>query len=413
MKKCIIGFLSIIFTIIYCYGVIPSQKIDLSAYSPNNRIYYSILPPAYYRVDYEWYLTNSKQNTLCYKIDGSLYANESGGTYDIAYNKALSLFPSNITARLGFVDTGIATNHPDFSHLSFIDSRNFIPLMDVHDIQDYNGHGTGAGSIIFAKGGLKGLLNITNPIICKTDWGQYDTGDAIIYCVNHNAKIINWDNSIANVSMVGNLSNALSYAQLNGVIVVSATENNNIDVDVVKDYPASWHMDNVITVTSVDRYGNLYASSAWGKTSIHLAAPGRLVLNCNGNTNWPYVYQTGTSQAAPMVSSALIVIASKYPNQTYHYWIERLLKGVTPEPTLTNVTISGGTLNFYNPLTNDIPCVTISNMNLTISGTFTNSNWLIQHSVDLVKWTDFLTNYSGTYSISNNGNKDFFRARLF
>ena len=57
------------------------------------------------------------------------------------------------------------------------------------------------------------------------------------------------------------------------------------DNDASPSYPASYAADNIISVAAIDAAGSLADFSCYGKTTVHVAAPGQHIVsnvNCDG-----------------------------------------------------------------------------------------------------------------------------------
>jgi hypothetical protein len=89
------------------------------------------------------------------------------------------------------------------------------------------------------------------------------------------------------------------------MLFVIAAGNDHKDMDKKEniEYPAAYHdLPNVLVIASSDSKGNPSSFSNFGKTSVHLAAPGEDILSA-----WPEdggrKKASGTSMAAPFVSN--------------------------------------------------------------------------------------------------------------
>lgn len=71
----------------------------------------------------------------------------------------------------------------------------------------------------------------------------------------------------------------------------------------------------------------------------------------NGESESPYGYKGGTSMAAPQVTGAVALLASKYPNESPTQWKQRIMDGVDPIPGLDGLMVTGGRLNIHNAIT--------------------------------------------------------------
>ena len=400
-----------------------AQTDPYTRYSPTNVIYYFQNPSLYYRTDYQWHLKNTGQDSLLY-LNGVYSTADPGGNVDVGYLEAVDrgVVPTNLSyIKLAMIDSGISLTNPEFAGL-VITGRNFI-FNNNTDLVDTTGHGTCVAGVMVAKQngyGIQGMLNnIPSITICKISYRSTDEiSNAIYWCSTNNIKIINLDWGVGDNNV--NLRNAVLFAQQHGVVLVCAAPNIDQNVDVTPDYPASWKFDNVVSVTSITRTGIKYSPAAWGATAVHLGAPGRVIITTSPFSPI-YVYNSGTSLAAPMVTSALVLIANKYPYQSYHYWIERLLNGVIPSNFLISSTISGGRLNMVDPLKNDKVGVYISFnkisglMSVTVTNGFDSGVYKLQSSTNLIsgQWNDVtILENNNSYAFSPTNNMLFFQAKL-
>jgi ELWxxDGT repeat protein len=148
------------------------------------------------------------------------------------------------------------------------------------------------------------------------------------------------------------------------ILHVCSAGNVNVDLDVRPYYPASSDLDNIISVAATDWYDE-YAdwaifnypgviSTNYGAASVDLAAPGFLETSTHVVDHYGYLGFSGTSAAAPFVTGAAALVASKFAGISTAEIKARILGGVDPighignnvsKPTLTN-----GRLNIANAL---------------------------------------------------------------
>ncbi|HFA52124.1 MAG TPA: T9SS type A sorting domain-containing protein [Bacteroidetes bacterium] len=150
-----------------------------------------------------------------------------------------------------------------------------------------------------------------------------------------------------------------------GVLSVSATANKNWDVDEVGDMPTTCPSEFLIAVASTDEEGERDAGTAFGETSIDLAAPGPTALN----TGLPAIFKEdtyvesfgGASAACPHVSGAIALLYSlpctdladlalADPPNAARVVREAILRGVAPLPSLQGKTTTGGRLDVYGSM---------------------------------------------------------------
>lgn len=144
-----------------------------------------------------------------------------------------------------------------------------------------------------------------------------------------------------------------------GILTVAAVSNENYDVDELGDMPASCPTDFLITVLNTNRDDRKHQSSAFGRTSVDLGAPGHGTFTILLNNN--YGEFGGTSAATPHVSGAIALLYSlpcldlaasaiSRPVETALYMRNVILNGVDPLSDLTNKTVTGGRLNVRNSM---------------------------------------------------------------
>ena len=149
-------------------------------------------------------------------------------------------------------------------------------------------------------------------------------------------------------------------AQQAGILFVVAAGNDSInnDSDAQPDYPAAYHLDNMIVVAASDSNDALADFSNFGATSVDIAAPGVKILSTTADGKYNDVVATytihgqtksmnwdGTSMATPIVAGAAALIWSKYPNEDYHSIKQRILNSARTVSGLQGKVATGGVLN--------------------------------------------------------------------
>jgi hypothetical protein len=132
------------------------------------------------------------------------------------------------------------------------------------------------------------------------------------------------------------------------LLFVAAAGNDGRDIPV---YPASYDLDNIISVAATDYDDNLALWSNYGSTSVDVAAPGVDIYSTNstkaGDT---YHYLSGTSMAAPHVSGLAALIWSADGSLTYTQVKDRILNGVDVIAALTGEVLMSGRINANNSI---------------------------------------------------------------
>jgi subtilisin family serine protease/subtilisin-like proprotein convertase family protein len=245
-------------------------------------------------------------------------------------------------AYLGNTQDGDTAHPNDFVGWNFVTNTN-NPFDD-------NDHGTEIGGIIAAKGnngvGVAGIdwhAQIM-PVKFMNMNGSGTISDAIAaidYAVQHGAKILNnsWTGSGNSVT----LEEAIAAARSQGAIFVAAAGNSGANNDTNPEYPASFPLDNIVSVGSTDNHDNLTPFSNYGPHSVALAAPGIGIYSTSSYGG--YASLSGTSASTPQVTGVLALVWGQHPNWTYTQVINQVLDTADKLPGLAGKLISGGRLD--------------------------------------------------------------------
>ncbi|MFA5265048.1 MAG: S8 family peptidase, partial [Opitutaceae bacterium] len=286
------------------------------------------------------------------------------------------------------IDTGIRLTHPDLSSNLWtntgeiagngIDDDHNGYIDDVHGINatvsaytaaggspsDDNGHGTHLAGIIGASGnngvGISGVAWRVQimPLKAAGADGRSTVSDeleCIQYAIDHHASIINasYGQEVTGSGFSQAEYYAMQSAQHAGIIVVAAAGNSSANIDLFRDYPACYALDNVIAVGSSADLDDASLFSNYGSGTCELFAPGESILSLyNGadtGTN-AYAILSGTSMAAPHVVGVLALLKARFPSDAYRQLINRLLRGVDPIAALADKAQTGGRLSLYGAL---------------------------------------------------------------
>ncbi len=98
-----------------------------------------------------------------------------------------------------------------------------------------------------------------------------------------------------------------------GILTACAAPNDNVNIDIRGDFPASCSSDGLIAVTATMQNDRRDANAGYGKRFVDLAAPGKVVPVCRFGT---YDFESGTSVATPHVTGAIALLYS-FPNRTF------------------------------------------------------------------------------------------------
>jgi subtilisin family serine protease len=129
---------------------------------------------------------------------------------------------------------------------------------------------------------------------------------ALYYAVQHQANVVNMSFDVSTSSAA--LSQAVSYANQNGVVLVAAAGNENTSAPV---YPAALNA-NVMGIASTTNWDSRSTFSNYGNTDVWIAAPGEYVISTfPGGT---YASASGTSFSSPIVAGTAALMLSAKPS---------------------------------------------------------------------------------------------------
>lgn len=317
--------------------------------------------------------------------DGSLWnlhnTGQNGGTKgaDIHATEAWDARTSADNVIVAVIDTGVRYTHEDLAANMWInpgemagdgldnDQDGYVD--DVHGINtiandgdpvDDHGHGSHVAGIIGAVGnnkvGVVGVAWKVQIMACKfiNSHGEGTVSDAIIcidYARKHGAKVINasWGGPAFNSQA---LRDAIANARNAGIIFVAAAGNSGVDNENAAEavYPASFDLDNIISVLATTRNDEMAFFSNYGATTVDIGAPGLDVFSCWNSSDDSYQYFLGSSMAAAHVTGACALAMANFPNENYRQIIDRILGGADPLPNLAGKCVTGGRLNLKNIL---------------------------------------------------------------
>ena len=291
---------------------------------------------------------------------------QAGGTSgaDINATAAWDISTGSSSIVVAVTDTGVDYTHSDLAANMWTDANGHYGYDFVNsdnDPMDDYGHGTHVAGIIGAVGdnsvGVAGVcwhVKIMAVKIFDANGEGYlsDMVSGVQYAVSSGAKVINaswgFDPGVS-LSDVQSLYDAISAARDVNVIFVAAAGNdygNNNDASPV--YPASFDLDNVISVMATTDTDQMASYSNYGLTSVDLGAPGG--SNSGGSddilSTYPgggYAYKAGTSMASPHVAGACALLLSIDSTLKSSQVKEIVLD--TVDLTLPGLCVSGGRLN--------------------------------------------------------------------
>ncbi len=199
----------------------------------------------------------------------------------------------------------------------------------VHNVPlpfDTHGHGTHIAGIIASQAGngfgIAGVCSNASIMALK----YYDnsvlgynnlknTVKAIEYAVANGAHIINYSGGGSDPAPME--AAAINKAAEKGVLFVAASGNDGRNNDWMPYYPASYAIDNIISVASLGQDNKLLSSSNFGKKTVDVAAPGLGILSTLPSGRFGTM--SGTSQATAFVTGQAALLASQQPITSFRY----------------------------------------------------------------------------------------------
>ena len=296
---------------------------------------------------------------------------------DVGANDAWRLTSGSSNVVVAVIDSGIEVQHPDLVANLWRNPRE-IPgnqidddgngyVDDVHGIdlvastkgvaltKDEDGHGTHVSGTIAATAnniGVVGLAYNSRLMGIRILDGEGKGGaissliKGLEYALANGARVINASFGGPGYSQAAfDAYSALGDA---GVIVVCAAGNETQNTDLVPNYPSNYRLGNIISVASVNLFGELSDFSNYGLDSVDLGAPGEDIKSTDLRST--YSFRGGTSMAAPHVAAVAALVISRYPNIGIHELRQRLIQSTVPIPSLAGKVKTGGIINAYRAL---------------------------------------------------------------
>lgn len=143
----------------------------------------------------------------------------------------------------------------------------------------------------------------------------YKAYEGVVYAADHGAKIINCSFVQTDYSPIG--ADAIAYCIARGCIVVAGAGNTGTTGPA---YPAN--LPGVISVASCEADGSRSSFSSYGPW-VGIVAPGSSIYSTEYPNN--FGVRSGTSMATPIVSGALALLKSFYPQEGPEQLKARLL----------------------------------------------------------------------------------------
>ncbi|MFZ9520526.1 MAG: S8 family peptidase [Silvanigrellaceae bacterium] len=324
----------------------------------------------------QWYLSNKGQKFP------SVLEGKPGADIGLP-----SIFPHESNDReviLALIDSGVDFEHPDFDSSRFFvnrgetgidsagrdkahngldddgngyvdDARGWSFADDSPNQIDALGHGTHLAGLLLAKA--------DNGIGIASPWSGFRVmslqifsgarpsvsaekiAQAIRYAVDNGASVVSA--SFGTQSYSEEIFQAINHARQKDVLVVSAAGNFRRNIDNEPSYPASYRLDNQITVGASDNRDIATNFTNYGNT-VDIFAPGEAIQSTAPGGQ--YAIRSGTSQACPLVAAVAAQLKAQSPDSTSQQIKARILDGADESLGLTVFSDSDKRLSFKNAL---------------------------------------------------------------
>jgi len=221
---------------------------------------------------------------------------------------------------------------------------------DDNNPLDDNNHGTHVAGSIGARGnngkGITGVNWDTQIMVLKAfdaegTGGLTNIVEALAYARAMGAHITN--NSWGGSAYSQALFDEIDANRNEGQLLIAAAGNIGSNNDNTPIYPASYEIDNIISVGSSDHNDQLSSFSNYGLMTVDLLAPGSDIYSTLPNNQ--YGSLSGTSMAAAHVSGVAALLWSYMPNKSPKSIKTRILNATDRCPGMEAYSLTGGRLN--------------------------------------------------------------------
>jgi subtilisin family serine protease len=294
--------------------------------------------------------------------------NQLYGMTKISAPVAWDTLTGSAAVKVAVIDTGIDYSHADLNANISINAGE-IPGNGVDDdangyVDDYlgynfaysngdpyddDGHGTHCAGTIGARGnngvgvvGVNWQVGLLAVKVLDNQGSGYlsDIAAGIDYAVARGASVISMSLGGSDNSSI--LEDAIAGAKAADILVVVAAGNETANNDVTPSYPANSVHENVISVAATTSSDSLASFSNWGRTTVHVAAPGNSIVS---TIPGGYASYSGTSMATPHVAGVAALMKAANSGLSYAQVKSILMQTVDPISSLSTRVASGGRIN--------------------------------------------------------------------
>lgn len=227
------------------------------------------------------------------------------------------------------VDDGVETAHEDLA-------ANIVAGYDFKDDDsdpnpenDDDNHGTPVAGCIGAVGnnglGVAGVSWNAKIMPLRFDYDVATHVEALEYARDHGARIVNA--SFGGPGFSQTELNAIKDLAAYDILYVTSAGNDDSNIDRGQlNYPANYDADNIVSVASISRQGQITSFSQYGPLTVDVAAPGLQIVTTAIHNGYTTAGVSGTSFSSPYVAGVAALIRSQYPSADYHEVKARLIE---------------------------------------------------------------------------------------
>lgn len=306
----------------------------------------------------QWGLRNTGWNS-----GGIFFPGKKG--MDINALEAWKITRGSKDVKIAVIDTGVDYTHPDLVANIMVNEaeKNGRPNHDddgngyVDDIYGYDfanndndpmdqhGHGTHCAGVIGASHNTMGIAGVMAQVqILPIQFlGANGSGTlagavrAIDYAISRGVHIMS--NSWGAGGTSKTLEEAVARAESAGILFVAAAGNDGQDNDIRDTIPANIPVDNVVSVGAMDGKGRKASFSNYGKSKVHVFAPGVDIYSTV--TNGRYKKMSGTSMACPHIAGVAGLMLANDPAMSFKELKAKLMESTRPGDGLGSYSASG------------------------------------------------------------------------
>ena len=265
---------------------------------------------------------------------------------DIDAPEAWDLTTGSSSVVIGIIDTGVDLSHPDLAANAWVNPGDPVNGVDddgngrvddtngwdfhnndrtVFDNADIDAHGTHVAGTIGAVGnngvgvtGINWQVKLMSLKFLGTAAGSGSTANAIAamdYAIgmkNRGVNIRALNNSWGGAGTTpSSLFDAITRLNNAGILFIAAAGNDGTDDDDFPHTPAIANVPNVIAVARSNQFDNRSLTSGFGPRTVHVAAPGNLIMSTTPDNT--YSFFSGTSMSTPHVTGVAGLILARHP----------------------------------------------------------------------------------------------------